>query len=45
MERAGAVGSRLNTLAHFEEWVHLLLGAHLVAEDAVSSQVVWLMDV
>ena len=39
----GAIGS--HTLAHLEQGVHLLLGAHLVAQDAVVAQIAWLVDV
>ena len=32
-------------MIHLQEGVHLLLGTHLVAENAVTSQVVWLVNV
>lgn len=39
------VSSWLNSLAHLEEGVHLLLSADLIAEDAVVGQVIWLMNI
>ena len=32
-------------MSHLEEWVHLLLCAHLTTEDAVSSKIVGLVQV
>ena len=45
VQLASRVCGGLDTLPHLEERVHLLLGADLVAEDAVGPQIAWLMDV
>ena len=39
------VSTRRHALSHLEEWVHLLLCAHLTTEDAVSSKIVGLVQV
>lgn len=45
VELAHVRAIRGHALAHLEKGVHLLLGAHLVAQDAIVAQVTWLVDV
>ena len=45
VQLATCSGVRLHALPHLEKRVHLLLGSHLVTEDAVCTQIVWLVNV